>query len=40
MVFKRNSPDKNEARIGCVREAPQIEKKKKERKEKKPGKQR
>ena len=28
-MCKRNSPDKNEASAGCVRETPQIEKKKK-----------
>ena len=28
-MCKRNSPDKNEASTGCVRETPQIEKKRK-----------
>ena len=33
-MCKTNSPDKNEASKGCVRETPQIKKRKKKKKEK------
>ena len=34
-MFKRNTPDKNEASMGCVRETPQMKKRRKKKRKKK-----